>query len=490
MRSDGAYDLQKVNRGVQRMNRRDFNKTATTTAAFAYGTAALAKVAVEKEDRPNILFIITDQQHAGMMSCTGNQWLKTPAMDRLARDGIRFEMAYSANPVCVPSRTGMATGMMPGRLGATSNKNGMKIQSIPEEVHASSLGMSAKAAGYDTFYGGKVHMCRMLDPLNAGYGEYFKDQRDTLPDACINFMKRKRGRPFLAVASFINPHDICYAYTAYKNKGKGGNVGRLYREASALPLDQLPPLPENVAIPPDEPSQIDGKLSSKAVTPTRILRETYDEREWRMYRWIYCRLTERVDAEILRILEYLKEAGLEGNTLVLFTSDHGDMDASHRLSSKSQFYDESARLPFIMKYKGTIPEGKVDREHLVSTGLDILPTLRDYMGLGVSQPEYLLGRSLRNLAENRPPDSWRPYVASENAGHGRMIRSSKYKYCIYDSGQLRESLVDMENDPGEMVNLAVDSESTTELERHRQFLKEWLRGSDDRLGAEKYLAGG
>src|SRR5210317_264918 len=91
---------------------------------------------------PNILFIMTDQQHAGMMSCAGNPHLKTPAMDGLARDGIRFTNAYAANPVCVPSRIGMATGVMPGRLGVFSN--GMKA-SVPDDVDAHSLGKLIKS---------------------------------------------------------------------------------------------------------------------------------------------------------------------------------------------------------------------------------------------------------------------------------------------------------------------------------------------------------
>ena len=139
------------------MNRRQFNRLAAAVAAgAALGGIARAAGATERDKRPNILFIMTDQQHAGMMSCIGNEWLKTPAMDSLAKDGIRFEAAYSSNPVCVPSRTAMATGMMPNRLGADNNGSGMKVQKLPPEVDDNSLGKIMKRAGYDTFYGGKV----------------------------------------------------------------------------------------------------------------------------------------------------------------------------------------------------------------------------------------------------------------------------------------------------------------------------------------------
>jgi arylsulfatase A-like enzyme len=423
---------------------------------------------------PNILFIMTDQQHAGMMSCAGNPDLKTPAMDSLARDGIRFTNAYAANPVCVPSRIAMATGVMPGRLGVFNN--GMKAD-VPHDVDAHSLGKLIKSAGYDTFYGGKVHMCAQLAPLNAGYDEYFKDQRDELPAACVEFIERKREKPFFVVASFINPHDICFAYSAYKGKSPKGkqSVEHLYRQAAALPLDELPPLPDNYVIPPEEPHAIESNLSPRAVTPAGTMRTGYDEREWRIYRWIYCRLTEQVDRHIGQILDAVQRSGLEDETLIVFTSDHGNMDASHRLASKGLFYEESAGVPLLMKYKGAIPPGTVD-EHLVSNGLDILPTLCDYAGVAV--PKTLLGKSLRSIADGNRVDSWRSYVVSENHT-GRMIRSQRYKYCVYAEGTMRESLVDMRNDPGEMKNLVSLPEYKDALLEHQSYLDRWIEESGD-----------
>ena len=425
--------------------------------------------------RPNILFIITDQQHAGMMSCTGNSYLNTPAMDSLARCGIRFERAYVANPVCVPCRISMATGMMPGRLGIFSN--GMQAK-FPDEVERNSLGLLIQRAGYDTFYGGKVHMAPELNPSEAGYSTVVRDQRDALPDACIEFIRQKRERPFFAVASFINPHDICYVHAAHIGKAPKAmrHVEELYRQASAMPLDQLPPLPANYAIPVDEPEAIEAHLNPKAVTPAITMRKTYDERQWRIFRWIYCRLTEQVDAHIGRILDAVRDAGLEETTLILFTSDHGDMDASHRMASKGLFYEQSVRVPLLMQYKGVIPPGQIDTRHLVATGLDILPTLCDYAGADV--PETLLGRSLRAIAEGREVDDWRTFVVSENS-LGRMIRSQRFKYCVYDSEGFRESLVDMVDDPGELINLARMPEFRDALLAHQRLLQQWIKVSDD-----------
>jgi arylsulfatase A-like enzyme len=429
---------------------------------------------VEERRTPNMLLIITDQQHADMMSCAGNMNLKTPAMDSLTREGIRFSNAYVTNPVCVPSRISIATGVMAGRLGVLNN--GVKAN-VPTEVKQNLLGELIKGAGYDTFYGGKVHMCPELNPLAAGDDEYFRDQREALPVACIEFLQRDRDRPFFAVASFVNPHDICFAYSAYRRKSPRGrsSVEHLYQQALKLSVEELPPLPENFRIPDLEPDAIDLYSKANAVTPAGTMRKVYDEHQWRIYRWIYCRLTEQVDEHIGQILNALKRNQLDEKTLVVFTSDHGDMDACHRLASKGRFYEQSVRVPLLMRYKGRIIPGRVD-DHLVSSGLDILPTLCSYAEIDV--PESLLGKSLQSIAEGKTVESWRQYVVTENHT-GRMLRSNQFKYCVYREGEARESLVDMGSDSGEMQNLATSSEFRTVLDRHQCYLQQWIALSAD-----------
>ncbi len=131
----------------------------------------------EENKKPNILLIITDQQHANMLSCSGNPYLKTKTFDSMAEAGVRFTNAYVTNPVCVPSRISLATGVMAGRFGVFNN--GMKPK-IPAQVGANSLGKLMKKAGYDTFYGGKVHMPQILSLKNAGYDVVSRDERDKL----------------------------------------------------------------------------------------------------------------------------------------------------------------------------------------------------------------------------------------------------------------------------------------------------------------------
>ena len=436
-----------------------------------------------EKHKPNILLITTDQQHDRMMSCTGNESLETPAIDSLAHDGIRFEKAYCTNPVCVPSRTSMATGMMPGRLGASSNGPGMEIQTLPEEVDRNSLGKVMKRAGYDTFHGGKVHTCRPLDPSGAGYDVCDDDSREGLPAACLDFINTRGDRPFFAVASFINPHDICFAHYAYNGKDQH-EVLALYEGASALPADQLPPLPDNFEIQLGEPGAIEAHLSPSAITPAITMRQEYDERQWQIYRWIYCRLTEQVDRLVGEILDGLSGCGLVDDTLIVFLSDHGNMDASHRLSSKGLFYQESVGVPMILKHPGSIAPGSVDNVHLVSTGLDLLPTLCDYAG--IEAPAHLLGQSIRPLADGREV-SWRSYLAAENSW-GRMIQSRRHKYCIYGPSDLEESLVDLEEDSGEMRNIVAEPGSEDVLLEHQTLLSDWVKRSSDREGEDYLIA--
>jgi arylsulfatase A-like enzyme len=186
-----------------------------------------------------------------------------------------------------------------------------------------------------------------------------------------------------------------------------------------------------------------------------------------------------VDREIGTVLEALAASGLEENTLIVFTSDHGDFDSAHKLEHKSILYEEAVRIPFIMSWKGRIGAGGIDDAHLVSNGLDLLPTLCDYAG--AEMPAGRPGSSVRPLAEGKSP-LWRDHVVVESE-KGRMVRSARFKYCVYRSGRNREQFTDLENDPGEMNNLAGKAEADAEMKRHRWLLAEWVEKTEDRIGA-------
>ncbi|MFC1736116.1 sulfatase [Candidatus Hydrogenedentota bacterium] len=482
------------------MKRREFlNIISTTAAGLTLGCSTLASVVQKRQSRPNILFIMTDQQHAGMMSCTGNKWLDTPAMDGLAASGIRFERAYACNPVCAPNRFSLQTGLMPSAIGVGNNGEG-KQGDYSEAMLQRSLGHVFKSAGYETVYGGKLHIpARINNVEQLGYRKLTGDARMGLADACAEYIKGEHTKPFFIFASFINPHDICYMALNDHARSLGKPTGKKIAPATceaivdkarksgdvdAFVKKNCPPLPENYEVPDNEPTCITEKYLN-ARRFRAYARANYTDTDWRIHRWAYCRLTEMVDKEIGVVIDALKEARLEEDTLVVFTSDHGDMDSAHRLEHKSVLYEESARIPFIMTHKGAIPEGVVDDTHFVSNGMDLLPTLCDYAG--VKKPEDLPGLALGPLARGERAANWRDYVVVESH-HGRMVRTDHFKYCIYDSGEHREQLTDLKNDPGEMNNLAEDPRYKSELDKHRRLLKEWVESTGDKIAAD-YIVG-
>ena len=411
------------------------------------------------EQRPNILYIMTDQQHAGMMSCAGNPWVKTPAMDSLAARGVRFERAYSSNPVCMPARTSMMTGRYPSHFQMRGNGPAP----VPEAALNSALGNLFRNAGYQTAFGGKTHWPAPMTPESIGFDYITPDERNGLAGECSTFLRQRHSKPFLLVASFINPHDICYmAIDAHAKATKiptplPKSVIERQRvaEASRPPANteqaeffrrHCPPLAANHAPTSGEPAWLGRYGGFRGWA-----RKNWTAEEWRLHRWAYCRLTERVDGEIGRVLEALRTSGLDKNTVVVFASDHGDMDSAHGFEHKSLPFDESARVPFIVSWPGNTPAGRVDRKHFVSSCVDLLPTLCDYAG--IDSPAGLPGRSVRPLVEKGAAPDWRQDIAIE-CSDSRCIRDSRYKYAIFESGEPRELLIDMRNDPGETRNLA------------------------------------
>jgi arylsulfatase A-like enzyme len=191
-------------------------------------------------------------------------------------------------------------------------------------------------------------------------------------------------------------------------------------------------------------------------------------------------MIEMVDGEIGKVIKALQAAGLEENSIIVFTADHGDCAGAHGWNQKTVFYEESVRVPLIISWKGKTPAGTSDK--LVNVGIDLLPTIFQFTG--IAKPEELPGVSLMDLSLGKKVGKWREYVISENdlqqsgeidgfkpTMEGRMVRTDKYKYCIYSKGNQRESLVDMENDPGETINLATDPAYNSVLLKHRQLLK-------------------
>ncbi len=459
------------------MQRRSFIKTAGAIGGAAFfPEIMLGNPQVIKSQQPNILFIMTDQQTAKATSHRGNPWLKTPHMDRLAQHGTTFTRAYCPQPLCGPCRSSMLTGKYPHQIQATVN-----LEETPNywRKDLKVMGTYLKEAGYDTGYVGKWHLpVPIADSTHHGFDYMTNTQRRDWQDAsipadCGEFMKRKRAKPFFLVASFTNPHDIC--------EWARGQKLRMDEIGEAPSPDQCPPLPDNFEPPVDEPSFLrEMHLKSWPQYPT----VGWKEDQWRQYQWAYYRLVEQVDVYIGRVLEALERSGHLDNTIIVFTSDHGDGNAAHRLNQKQVLYEEATNVPFIISH---LAKGKqrTDDTTLINTGLDLIPTFCDYAG--AQRPAHLSGLSLK-ASIDKNNEGVRNYLFlqtefAENQKsfgiHGRAVVDSRYKYIIYSAGENREQLFDLKNDPGEMHNLADQPHYASVKTQLRSQLRAWQKDQND-----------
>jgi arylsulfatase A-like enzyme len=425
------------------------------------GLNAFAAPKNKAPEHPNILVIMTDQQNASMMSCAGNRWLKTPAMDAIAKQGVRFTCAYSTNPVCIPARFSLQTGHYPSEINMRDNATNNVDKAKAQRMHTNSLGNLFRGAGYETYYGGKVHLPDTNWKIGTwGYDVLTYNERDSLATVCADFLmhRQKNSKPFMLFASFINPHDICYDAICWATpdaplaKTKPVEIDEALKMPAGVSKEEFfakycPPLPANHMPMIGETSGVDSLIRLRAFRG--IVRDKWTDEDWCLHRWAYARLTERVDAQIGIVMEALKKSGLDKNTMVVFTSDHGDHDASHKLEHKTIFYQEAINIPFLVSYPWMKQKGVVDSTHLVNNGLDLLPTLCDFVG--IKAPSDLTGHSVVPLTRQDKEINWPKHIFLETE-IGFLIHTGKYKYELDDIGKNREMFVDLKSDPGEKVN--------------------------------------
>jgi choline-sulfatase len=438
-------------------------------------------------DRPNVLFVLTDQQRANMMRCAGNPHLDTPAMDRIAERGVRFERAYCANPECSPSRTALLTGRFPSTVDQRSNRDA-HIGQISDGIAERGLGNRLRGAGYEAAYAGKDHLPTDLSIERLGFDYLTTDRRDGCADACVDFLESDSESPFFLAASLINPHDICYMairdarendpdYEGFENETAEAELDAALERPPGIDeetffAEHAPPLPANHERQADEPEAVRKHIDERSFK--RYARTEWSAERWREHRWAYARLTERVDRQVGRILDALRESGQREDTVVILASDHGDMDAAHRLEHKELLYEEAVRVPFLVSDPAG-PSGQVN-DRLVSL-LDILPTVCDYAGAAAS--DRCAGRSVRPLISGTDVD-WRSHLRIESRS-GEALVTDRYKYALYDDGADREQLYDLGADPGETTNYASDPENARLLDELRDCLLEdsqFDRGND------------
>lgn len=428
-----------------KLNRREF-------LAVGAGTVGAPLVAAPRP-KPNILFINVDQLNITALSGHGCPRVATPNIDRLMQQGTSFRNSYTANPVCCPARSGWFSGRPSSETGAPGSV--LLRPELPD------LGQWVGARGYEPVYAGKWHIkghdvatsFHYLTP-GTGMGE---NGDASVSRAAQGFLYSYGGaKPFFLTLGFLQPHDICYW------------IMRHYHDIGSLPCPEvageLPPLPPNFNYDQREPEQLKRKRGGMAHKSA----EEWSDLHWRYYLWSYYRHVEMVDAEVGRVLDALEDSAFAKDTLIIFSADHGEGMANHRMVIKGYLYDSAARVPLVIAWPGSLPERVQDTTNLVS-GLDFAPTVCDFAG--VETMPKARGMSLRPLLEGRGKPQ-RDFIAGEAMGHGLMIRSPGYKYVCYPNDPLCQ-LFDVKNDPWETRNVASEAKHAVALAEMKKRQSQW-----------------
>ncbi|MDR3403038.1 MAG: sulfatase-like hydrolase/transferase [Chthoniobacter sp.] len=494
-------------------------------AVGALAASSLAFAVDEKPTaarRPNILFIMTDQQRWDCVGANGNTLIKTPNLDRLAASGANLSSAFVASPVCVPSRISLFTGRY-----AHSHRN--RVNYTPLDRSEVLLQARLKDAGYRTASVGKLHYFppTVEEAKRTGFDIVELHDSVSFADRYSDYVKwRQVNDPqhskvnYHALAKNIEPGknpfraaiDAQYTDTAWTGERARHWLEELSHGTQpfflyvsfwkphspydvAAPYDSMYdgveiPIPESVT---DDDLQTLPLPLQKLATRNGLgaLERPRDKVEW-AYRSYYGTISH-VDREIGLLLDTLAASGQADNTLVVFTSDHGDQLFEHHITDKNCFFEPSVRVPLMVSLPGRIKPAHYDQ--LIET-VDLLPTMLQF--IGVPEPRECQGRSFAPLVA----DMGRPYtphdaVFSENIipevitggklnlpfekGKGvdgirhpdaKMVRTDRWKYCYYPEGYAE--LYDVRADPGERTNLAGRAEFHAVEEEMRTRLLNWL----------------
>ncbi|MEL0005338.1 MAG: sulfatase, partial [Opitutales bacterium] len=478
--------------------------------------------------KPNIVFFLVDDLGWADVGCYGSKFHETPAIDQLAKEGIRFDNAYSTCHVCSPSRASILTGKYPARtnltewLGGRPERDyeplhhGEKLTALPDEEVT--LAETLKSHGYATANYGKAHL--RVDPKGYGFdeeitgwvrsyhypfggayneklpakkGDYYTDK---LTDAALDFIERNKDRPFFVHLEHFAVHDPI--------QGRRDLVEKYRKKLAAMPKQDGPDfiLESN----PDGPQLTTEEL--KALAENDELQAHQDARVW----WVkqkqdnveFAGMLEATDESLGRIRKKLKDLGLADNTIVIFTADNGGMSASNQYrginhpieSLDSRFassnlplrgakgwnYEGGIRVPLVVYWPGRIKPDSTS--NALVTGTDFYPTLLEMVGMPTLPNQHVDGVSflpaLRGKAHDRGAIYWH-FPHYSNHGYqspGGAIRLGKYKLLeYYENGSVQ--LFDLEKDIGEQNDL---SKAKPDVKaKLLKMLHEWRREVDAKM---------
>ncbi len=468
-----------------KLTRRSALKTLAGLAALPLATAP--------DRRPNIIFIITDDQRQDALSCYGNRILKTPNVDRLAREGVLFREAFVTNSLCAPSRGTFLTGLYSHTHGVMTNgEKDTPAHLRPGQV---TFPVLLQKAGYKTALVGKWHIKsdpegfehwiifpgqgRYRNPVMLDRGrkvEFTGHACDIVGDLALDFLKRPRARPFL----------LCYQFKAPHRPWEP--PPRLERLFEDLQVPEPLTFNDDLEGRPAAVRDADNKVWNMPDFVQRGVPEDLppaDRKRRNLQALIknYYRTLVAVDENVGRVLDYLDKSGLAGNTVVLYTSDNGFFLGDHGMFDKRLMYEESIRIPLVVRYPERAPAGRTRGELALNT--DICPTLLELAGVPV--PAGLDGRSLAPLVRGERPRNWRKsflyeyyeFPASHMVRKNRGVRTERWKYIHFWESPEEFELYDLKKDPHELRNLYGDPRQAGRVKELRAEMERLRRETGD-----------
>ncbi len=444
--------------------------------------------------RPNILWICTDQQRYDTIGALGNPYVSTPNVDRLVEEGVAFTHAYCQSPICTPSRGSFLTGMYPSAVHVNGNGNEYFPDSPPLVTRL------LADAGYDCGLIGKLHLAsahRRIEPrVNDGYrywqyshaprddwetghdyadwvrskgqilGELTKSidgvpaelhQTTWCAEKTIEFIRQERDGPWLASVNIYDPHPPFNPPKTYRDMFNPTDMpGPLFRESDLEQQKKLEAV--DFQSKGRSPEELDIRSPILPRAPGTVDAGSAGGRDGRTLQAAYYAMIKLIDDVLARILDALEETGQRERTVIIFTSDHGEMLGDHGLIQKGcRFYEGLVRVPLIFSLPGHF-EQNLRSDALVGL-LDKAPTLLELAGLEI--PDRMQGMSLLPILRGEvSPDHHRDFVRCEfydaldqpDGTFATMYRDRRYKLVMYH-GHTHGELYDLEADPGEFENL-------------------------------------